>query len=74
MSPNKSILFASPHSVRRNYSTQLWTIRGQNFGARSNKIIQILLAAGADPTIANKSGKRPIEYVKNNIVLAELVG
>ena len=28
-------------------------------------IIQILLAAGADPSIPNKSGKRPADYVKD---------
>jgi uncharacterized protein len=29
----------------------------------ARKIIRILLAAGADPSIANKSGKKPVDYV-----------
>ena len=38
------------------------------------EIIQILLAAGADPSITNKSGKQPADYVKDKIILAELLG
>ena len=31
---------------------------------RAKEIVEILLAAGADPTIKNKSGKQPRDYVK----------
>jgi tankyrase len=34
----------------------------------AREIIQLLLAAGADPSIANKSGKRPIDYVRDDAV------
>jgi tankyrase len=36
------------------------------------EIVQILLKAGADPSIANKSGKTPIDYVKNETLKAVL--
>src|SRR5215207_4519189 len=29
----------------------------------AKKIVELLMAAGADPSIANKSGKKPVEYV-----------
>jgi uncharacterized protein len=32
------------------------------------EIIRILLAAGADPAIANKLGKRPIDYAKDESI------
>lgn len=32
-------------------------------GEAAREIIALLLAAGADPTIANKRGKRPMDYV-----------
>jgi tankyrase len=34
----------------------------------AKEIIEILLAAGADPSIANKLGKRPIDYVKDDAI------
>jgi len=36
--------------------------------AAAEKIIRILLAAGADPSIANKSGKRPADYATDKTV------
>ena len=32
------------------------------------EIIRLLIAAGADPTIANKSGRKPADYVKDDIL------
>ncbi|MEI8016897.1 MAG: hypothetical protein WCH39_01800 [Schlesneria sp.] len=32
------------------------------------EIIRLLIAAGADPFIANKSGKNPAEYVKDDAI------
>jgi tankyrase len=43
---------------------------GRGYAAR--EIIQILLAARADPSIPNKSGKKPAEYVKDEAILAML--
>ena len=34
----------------------------------AQEIIQILLAAGADPSIANKSGKKPADYVTDKTI------
>lgn len=34
-------------------------------GAAAKDIIELLLRHGADPTIANKQGKKPIDYVSN---------
>jgi uncharacterized protein len=34
----------------------------------AKEIIQILLAAGADTSIVNKSGKRPVDYVKDKTI------
>lgn len=38
----------------------------------AREIIALLLAAGADPTIANKRGKRPIDYVSDEATRALL--
>mgnify|MGYP001591841197 CR=1 FL=1 len=35
-------------------------------------IVEILLAAGADPTLVNKSGKMPVEYVTDEIIKSML--
>lgn len=32
------------------------------------EIIRLLLAAGADPSIANKSGRKPVDYAKNETI------
>jgi uncharacterized protein len=32
------------------------------------EIIRLLIAAGADPSITNKSGKRPADYVKDDVI------
>ena len=32
-------------------------------GDVAREIVRLLLAAGADPSIANKAGKRPVDYV-----------
>jgi hypothetical protein len=32
------------------------------------EIIRLLIAAGADPSIANKSGRKPVDYVKDDAV------
>lgn len=39
---------------------------------RAKEIVEILLAAGADPTIENKSGKQPIDYVKQEPIKSML--
>jgi tankyrase len=39
-------------------------------GAAAKEIIAILRAAGADPSIANKSGKRPADYVTDDATKA----
>jgi tankyrase len=44
---------------------------GRDRAAR--KIIQLLLAAGADPSIPNKSGKKPIDYVQDDAVRSLLL-
>ena len=35
-------------------------------------IIEILLKAGADPSIKNKSGKKPVDYVKDETITSLL--
>ena len=37
-------------------------------GEAAREIVEILLAAGADPSIKNKSGKRAIDYVKDAVI------
>ena len=39
---------------------------------RAIEIVEILLAAGADPTIRNKSGKKPADYVKEEPIKSML--
>jgi len=39
---------------------------------RARKIVEILLAAGADPTIKNKSGNKPADYVKDEPIKSML--
>ena len=39
---------------------------------RAREIVEILLAAGTDPTIRNKSGKKPAEYVKEELIKSML--
>jgi uncharacterized protein len=36
------------------------------------EIIRLLIAAGADPTIRNKSGRKPADYVKDDVIKALL--
>jgi uncharacterized protein len=36
------------------------------------EIIRILIAAGADPSITNKSGRRPADYVKDDAIKSML--
>jgi tankyrase len=36
----------------------------------AKQIVQILLAAGADPSLSNKLGKRPIDYVNDKSMKA----
>jgi uncharacterized protein len=63
-------------ACRRNGSTPLHRAvthpgtTGKSQAAR--EIVEILLAAGADPSIANKSGMRPIDYVVDDAVRALL--
>jgi tankyrase len=38
----------------------------------ARKIVAMRLAAGADPTIANKSGKKPADYVTDDAMMALL--
>lgn len=38
----------------------------------AKEIIGLLLAAGADPSIPNRSGKRPADYVKDETIRAML--
>jgi ankyrin repeat protein len=37
-------------------------------GQEAVQIIRLLIAAGADPSIANKSGRRPADYVKDDAI------
>src|ERR1051325_4843105 len=37
-------------------------------GGAAREIIRILLAAGADPSITNKSGKKPADYVTDETI------
>ena len=37
-------------------------------GGNAVEIVRILLAAGADPSIANKAGKRPADYVTDKTI------
>ena len=39
---------------------------------RAKEIVEILLAAGADPTIKNRSGKQPLDYVKEESIKSML--
>jgi hypothetical protein len=32
------------------------------------EIIRLLIAAGADPSITNKSGRKPADYVKDDAI------
>ena len=34
----------------------------------AKEIIELLLAAGADPSIANRAGKRPVDYVADEAI------
>jgi tankyrase len=45
-------------------STGAPSTAGKN--AQARQIIEILLRHGADPSIKNKNGKRPIDYVRDN--------
>src|SRR3954463_12506846 len=64
-------------ACRRNGSTPLHRATTQT-GApgtagkdrMAKEIIQLLLAAGADPTVKNKSGKRPADYATGDILSA----
>ena len=38
----------------------------------AREIIELLLSAGADPSIANNSGKRPADYVSDQSILSLL--
>ena len=66
-------------SCRRNGSTPLHRAVTQT-GApntagkaqRAKEIVEILLAAGADPTLKNKSGKQPLNYVKEEAIMSML--
>jgi len=42
--------------------------------AEANEIVTLLLAAGADPAIRNKRGKKTIDYVTDPAMLALLAG
>jgi len=62
-------------ACRRNGSTPLHRAVTQtgapgtaDKGAAAEEIIRILLAAGADPSIVNKSGKKPTDYVADKAV------
>jgi tankyrase len=44
---------------------------GRSQAAR--QITQLLLAAGADPSIANKSGKKPVDYVTDDDIRSLLL-
>jgi tankyrase len=60
-------------ACRRNGSTPLHRAATQTGApgtagraAAAKEIIQILLTAGADPSIKNKLGKKPVDYVKDD--------
>ena len=37
-------------------------------GDAAREIVRLLIAAGADPSIANKAGKRPVDYVSDEAI------
>jgi tankyrase len=60
-------------ACRRNGSTPLHRAATQTGapgtagkGQAAKEIIQMLLAAGADPSVTNKSGKKPADYSKDD--------
>jgi ankyrin repeat protein len=64
-------------ACRRNGSTPLHRATTQTGapgtagkGTAAREIIQLLLAAGANPSTANKSGKKPADYVKDDSLRA----
>jgi uncharacterized protein len=66
-------------ACRRNGSTPLHRAAAQTGapgtagkGGAAREIIQLLLAAGADPSKANKSDKKPADYVKDDSLRALL--
>jgi ankyrin repeat protein len=66
-------------ACRRNGSTPLHRAATQTGapgtagkGQAAREIIQLLLAAGADPSNVNKSGKTPADYVKDDSLRALL--
>ena len=66
-------------ACRRNGSTPLHRAATQTGapgtagkGQSAHEIIQLLLAAGADPSKANNSGKKPADYVKDDSLRALL--
>jgi hypothetical protein len=38
--------------------------------AAAIEIVRLLLAAGADPSITNKSGKKPADYVRDAMIMS----
>jgi ankyrin repeat protein len=67
-------------ACRRNGSTPLHRTATQTGapgtggrGEAAKEIVQLLLAAGADPSIANKSGRKPVDYAKDS-ALRSLLG
>jgi tankyrase len=43
-------------------------------GQAAREIVKLLLAAGADPSLRNKAGKTPADYVSDDAVRAWLAG
>jgi hypothetical protein len=42
-------------------------------GEAAREIVRLLLAAGADPSLANKSGKKPEDYTKDEAIRSLLL-
>jgi ankyrin repeat protein len=42
--------------------------------AEAREIVRLLIAAGADPSIRNKLGKKPVDYTKDPEVKLQLLG
>jgi tankyrase len=68
-------------ACRRNGSTPLHRAVTQTgapgtagLQAAALEIIQMLLAAGADPSITNKTGKKPADYVTDGTIQSMLIG
>jgi hypothetical protein len=68
------VIARTPGTQPADYATRTLITSGTENGDRSAalEIIRLLKAAGADPSIKNKSGRRPVDYVKDENIKALL--